>query len=92
MKWKQPQKGETRVRTRFALFPHLVGTNWVWLERFDEYQAFCHKPNEILKWRVISRGPVGFEFPEYVPLNKRARPKPFSDDIILPRISYTDAM
>jgi hypothetical protein len=70
MKWKtkpDPQHGETRTRTIFAIFP--VVTKWkdteytVWLETFAVNEMYFEYPNHphLNQWEIIDRFPLFYE-------------------------------
>lgn len=42
MRWKAPNKHDTRTKTRFLIFPKKLGNEWRWLEVaswVEEYSA-----------------------------------------------------
>ena len=58
MRWHRTQKGEARTVRRYAWWPLVVGTEWVWLETVEEDQTFCREGSydgPYSFWRVDER-------------------------------------
>lgn len=49
MRWKKPERGATKTRRKFALFPRQIGQFKIWLEFYKVQYTYDHHED---KWRA----------------------------------------